>query len=303
MKKYLVSAILIFITCFSVWAQDKIITLDKDTINCKISKVTRKTVFFNITSSGVTTSGNLPLDSISGYLIQAETEYKKDSGISSESFPRLRFGAGGGLGYLLASSSDAEDEMKSLGFDPDLVHSYYTDLKSGLFANAELAYFFNQKYGAGLKYKFFDTSSSIEGYVDPHDGVNLYYTTFKEQVYVNYIGAAFLFQEFIDSKKSFKLNSSYSVGLANYRNEAEVMDQFYLLKGKNIGLDISLGLEYFITSGISVGTDLSVFYSKIQKMTLSNGSTSTTMDLGKENYENLSRLELSIGVRFYLWTK
>jgi hypothetical protein len=303
MKKNLVSAILIFIACFSANAQDKIITLDKDTINCKISKVTHKDIFFEITTSGITTSGKLPVDSISDYTIHAETRNTKETGKSSEPYYRLRFGATGGMGYLLASSADAEDQMKAMGFDPDKVESYYSDLKSGLFANADISYFFNQEFGAGLKYKFFDTNGSIEGYIDPHDGVNLYYTTFKEQVYVNYAGAAFIYQDFINSKKSLKLNSSYSVGLAYYRDEAEVMDQYFLLKGKNIGFDISVGLEYFITPDISVGTDLSVFYSKIQKMTLSNGSTSTSMDLEKENYENLSRLELSIGVRFYLWKK
>jgi len=34
-------------------------------------------------------------------------------------------------------------------------------------------------------------------------------------------------------------------------------------------------------------------------MKITDGSTTTTVDLDKDNYENLIRLDLSIGVRLY----
>jgi hypothetical protein len=91
--------------------------------------------------------------------------------------------------------------------------------------------------------------------------------------------------------------------LATYRNEAEYLNGYFLLTGKSIGMDINLGLEYFITRHFSVGTDLSVFYSSIHKMKITDGTNTATIDLDKNNYENLMRLNISFGLRVYLWNK
>ena len=277
--------------------------MNKDTIDCKINKITHDAIFFDLTTKGVKSSGKLPLTSILNYTISGKTIAEGQKTINTEPFERFRFGMNGGLGSLLASSKKAEDDMVSLGFSPGQVKAYYKDLRTGIYANADLTYLINPDYGVGIKYKFFDNKSSMEGFVDPKDGVNLIYTTYKEQIYVNFIGPAFFYQQFIRNKKSLKLYYAYSIGIATYRNEAEYLNGYYLLTGKNVGTDLSLGLEYCISRHISLAADLSIFYSSIWRMKISDGSTSHTIKLDKDNYENLSQLDLSLGFRFYIWNK
>lgn len=247
---------------------------------------------------GILLMGLLP----KGYSQDKFITLKNDT-VSSEPFKRIRFGMTGGIGYLIGSSKKAEENMVSTGLTKGQARSYYNDMKSGMYAQVDLGCLITPKYGIGIKYKFFDTSSSIEGFFDPQDGVSLIYTTYKEQIYVNFAGASLFYQQSIGSQESFKINYTYSLGLTTYRNEAEYLNGYYLLTGKSVGIDGSLGLEYFIAPWFSIGTDLSVFYSSIRKIKLSDGSNTTSIDLEKDNYENLSRFDLSIGIRLYLWNK
>lgn len=303
MKRNLLTSILLFGLLSVGYSQDKIITLNYDTIDCKINKILHNTIYFEITTIGIKSYGKLPIKSVLNYTISVKAAQEELQGVITDRFERLRFGMNGGPGYLLASSKDAEDYMVSLGLTSAQARSYYKDLKLGLYADADLTFLITPNYGAGIKYKFFDASSSLEGFFDPQDGVHLIYTTYKEQIYVNFFGASFLYQQSMGNQNLFRLNSAFSFGLATYRNEAEYLNGFYLLKGKNFGTGTSIGLEYFITSYFSVGADLSAFYSSIRKIKITDGTNTSTVDLEKENYENLTRLDLSFGIRFYLWKK
>ncbi len=231
------------------------------------------------------------------------TGYSQERTTTEKPFERVRLGISGGLGYITSSTKTAEENLVKLGFMPDKVQSYYKGMKSGRYANVDLTYQIAPRYGVGIKYKFFDTSGHIEGFFDPHDGISLVYSTYGEHIYVNFMGAAFNYQQFIGTSESFKLYSSFSIGLATYRNEAEYLTGYYLITGKNAGMDLSFGLEYYITPHLSMGAELSDFYSTIRKAKVTDGTSTTTLNLDKSNYENLSRLDISIGIRLYLWEK
>jgi hypothetical protein len=303
MKRNLTIAILFSCIFISGYSQDVIITTNKDTIDCKINKITRNSIFFELTTKGLKSTGEIPLENVLTYTFPGKAISSVQNRVVNELSSRLRFGVSGGLGYILSSSKNAEEDMVSQGFTLDNAQSYYKDLKSGLYANANITWLINPYYGAGIKYNFFDTSGSTEGFMDPGDGVNLYYTTYKEHIYVNYAGVEVLFQQSVGNLKSFKLNSSYSTGLAMYRNETEYLNGYYLVTGRNIGMDFGLGLEYSVTRFLSVGTDLTLFYSSIHKMKITDGTDTSTIDLEKGNYENLTRVNISFGLRLYLWNK
>jgi len=295
MKKYQLIAILLSVLLSEGYSQDKIITVKNDTIDRKI--------IVDEIAEDVKSSGKILTDSFSSYTNSGKTTQEVQKTVNIDPFKRLRLGINGGLGYLLGSTEIAEDYLVNLGLTRDQAESYYNDMKSGLYANADLTYLISPKYGVGIRYKFFDTSCSTGDFFYLLDGVNLIYTTYEEQIYVNFIGASFFYQQWIRSLKSLKVNSSLSFGLATYRNEAGYLNSSFLLTGKNIGMDISLGFEYFITDNFSVGADLSTFYSSIGKMKISDGSSTSTVNLGKDNSESLSRLDLSLGIRLYLWNK
>lgn len=288
----------------SAHSQDKIITITKDTIDCKITKISRNTIFFDLITSGIRTEGSLPLSKVLNYTISAGgVAPEKPESLSVGSFERIRLGISGGAGYLLASSEKAEEALTGQGLDAGKAKSYYRNMKTGWNANADLTFMITPDLGAGFKYKFFYTAGSVEGFFGPADGVHLIYTTYGERIFVNYYGPLVYYQQFIGQDEKIRLTSAYSFGMATYRNEAEYLNGHYLLTGKSFGTDATLGLEYFITDHFSIGADLSVFYSSIRRITMTDGKNHQTLDLDKENYENLSRMELSIGIRFYLWKK
>ncbi len=301
MKSTLLTLILVFLTgiCYKVFPQDKIVTVNQDTIECKITRISNSYIFFEVTTKGVVSSGRLPLARVSDYTISAAGQSNGKKTASPVSFERIRVGISGGPGYLIASSKKAEEAMVGMGLTSGQAKSYYKDLKTGIIANSDITFLFTPEYGAGLRYKFLDTYGNLEGFFDPQDGVNLIYTTYSEHIYVNYFGASYFSQKKTGRQNAFSLSSEISFGLAVYRNEAEYVNSCLLLTGKNIGMDASFGLEYFITKNFSAGADLSVFYSSLRKIRITDGTSTTTIKLDKDNYENLSRIELSAGIRYY----
>jgi hypothetical protein len=295
--------LLLAVICHSALAQDKIITTKNDTINCKIRKVTGKAIFFDLMVNGLKTSGDIPRSSVSNYTIYSQPQDPPmKQTLRTEpalQFQRWRLGLAGGLGYLIASSKDAEKELVNRGFSKNEAKSYYNGLRLGYLGAADLTYLFPSGYGAGLKYKLFNNSNSQSGFFDPKDGVTLIYSKISENIYVNYLGASFYAQQWMDRSQQLKLNSSYSLGMAMYRNETEVTGYAMLIKGNSLAMDASLGIEYFLSPHISLGIDLSAFYSTLRKVKASDGTNSQTYDLDKDNYENLSRIDLSFGIKIY----
>jgi hypothetical protein len=299
MKK-IVPAVILFLGFIpAVFSQDKIITINNDTIDCKINKVSRNTIYFDLNTLGVKSSGEMALNMVSGYIVANKTSPEVQKKTDSGSGNRFRFGLSGGAGYLLGSTQNAEDQMVFQGFTFDQAESYYNDMKLGVSAIADLYLLIPVNYGVGIKYKLFFNSASTEGFIDPQDGVHLYYTTYSEKIYVNFAGASFYYQETFGNQKSLVLSSTLSLGLTTYRDEAEYLHGYYLLTGKNAGFDLGIGLEYFLTSRISLGADLSAFYSSIRKVKITDGTSTSTIELDKDNYENLSRIDLSAGIRIY----
>jgi len=285
-------------------SQDKIITIINDTIDCKITRISRNTIFFDLITNNVKTSGSLPLSRVLNYTISATgVTADKPKFLSSNQFERFRLGINGGAGYMLASSEKAEEAMTSQGLDAAKAKSYYGNLKTGWLANADLTFMITPDMGTGFKYKFFYTSGNVEDYFDPQDGVHLIYTNYGERIFVNYYGPMAYYQRYLNAAETYRITATYSFGLTTYRNEAEYLNEYLLLTGRNLGTDFAINLEYYITDNLSLGAELSAFYSILRKVKITDGTNTQTLDLDKESYENLSRLELSIGIRFYFWNK
>jgi hypothetical protein len=303
MKRILLVTLILIFNLLNAFPQDRIITLKNDTIDCKITRISRNKISFELDTHGIKSNAELPVNGVRLYIVSPQATSDKTKITLQDPFKRLCLSVNAGPGYLLGSTEEAVKMMKSQGLASSQADAYYKNFKTGFLANAELGFYFNPFYGAAIKYKFFNTSAHLEGFFDPQDGVNLIFSTYEEHVYVNYIGTSALFQQFIGSGKSLKIKSSIGAGLTTYRNEAEYLNDFFLLQGKNAGLETGIGLEYFLTDRISASTDLSMFYSSIRKVKVSDGSNSATVELEKENFENLSRIELSIGLRIYLWNR
>lgn len=300
MKLYLLISILTASMFSDLFPQDRIITLNRDTIKCLITKSSVREIRFEINTGVVSTTGKIQKKNVLAYItsgskVQTEKNFKPQV-----PYLPIYLTLSSGPGYLVASSANAEAAMIDQGFTSAAAKAYYRDMRLGIYISADAVWVNHREFGAGLKYKFFATSAKTEGFLDPQDGVNLIYASYKEQIYVNFIAATFRFQKYINSSNSLMMNTNCSAGLSLYRNEAEYAKTYYLLTGKNFGFDTDIGLEYLITTRLSACCDLSVFYSSIHKMNISDGVNSTTVKLAKDNSENLTRIDFSLGVRIYI---
>ena len=300
MKQYLLIPILTTLIVSDIFSQDKIITLNRDTIECRIIKTSGREIQYKINKGEVSIISKIQKKDVLTYIVSGSNVQTGKNAIVGITLSNLRLTLNSGPGYLVASSAKAEAEMTDQGFSSAAVKAYYRDLRLGIYLSADAIWVYDNEFGAGLKYKFFATSAKTEGFLDPQDGVNLIYGPYKEQIYVNFIAATFLYQEYINSSNSLIINTCCSAGLSLYRNEAEYAKSFYLLTGKNFGFDTDIGLEYLITTRLSACFDFSLFYSNLHKMNISDGVNSTTVKLPKDNPENITRLDFSLGVRFNL---
>lgn len=236
-----------------------------------------------------------------GYAL-SQSDLPLKNNLQEKASSKLRLSVSGGAGFLMASSKNAEQSMVSAGFTTQQAKSYYRDLKSGYGGSADLMYLTNNKYGFGLKYKYFNTSSGCEGFFDPQDGITMLYGTFRENIHVNFFAISALLWKFAGNDR-LAINASYSLGLVTYRNEAKYVNNFLLLEGNNAGIDLGLETEYKVHKNISVIVDASAFYSSLRKMKISDGTSSATLKLGKDEHENLSRIDISLGIIYYLQNK
>lgn len=304
MKSYLLIAFVLAGLVTGVSGQDRIITLTNDTVQCKISKVTRNDIYFDINTGGVKTSGKMPLTAILSYSVNtaAATSGKPDQN-GNDFYPRLRLSLSGGAGYLFSSSEKAEESMVGWGLSGESANAYYKNLRTGMCASGDLAWMVTPRIGVGLRYKYYDTQAALEGLFDPQEGLYLFYSTYSEQIYVNFAGASLLFSEPAGSAQQLRIYAAIAAGVALYRNESESFPGNYLITGKTIGMDGNIGLEYFIKPFMAVSAELSAFYGSLRKFELTDGTDTQSVELEKENYENLSRIDLSLGIRFYLWNR
>lgn len=283
---------------FLTKAQDRIITIQNDTINCKISKISSSNIFFTIKTGNISTKGKIDRDKVLNYYSESNG-VDESIGFSVPAPSRWRLGLSGGLNYLTASSSEAETNLVQQGADKQVAESYYKDLKLGQSLGTDLHYMITKTYGIGLIYKLYSNNSLMETFFDPQDGVNLLFGKFQENIFVNYGGISFYSEQYMKSNPRWKWSSYYSAGMAFYRDEAILLNMPVLATGKAFATNLDFGLEYFILPRIAAGINLSYFLSSLKKLTLNDGNSTITQDLDKKSYENISRVDLSVGIRFY----
>ncbi len=295
-RSFLVIPLMLCSLTFS-FAQDRIVTINNDTIFCKIVRKGSHSITFLQNTGPVQTTGKIDRLEVKELITTETTGRLSDSGIPSQ---RFRLSLTSGLSFLVASTEDAKATAMAQGWTQQQADSYYRKLKFGWSGSAGLHYILDSGIGLGLNYRFFASGADEWVTIDPQDGVNLYFGQMKENMDVNYIGPSLLTIQSSGYGDKLRITSAVSAGLMLYRNEASVIQNNLLLTGKAFGASLDSGLEYFFMKNIALGIHLGLFASKLKKATVDDGTTRTTIDLPKEQYENVSAIDLSAGLKIYL---
>ena len=217
--------------------------------------------------------------------------------------PRLRISTSGGLGYLTATG---EVEIQGI-INKEKVKQLNDGLRLATHLDGDIHYFFGSGYGMGLKYIFNKASGEAEEVLfesfDIHDSPSYPHylvTDLWERNYINYLGFSSAQTIVLGNIDKLRLTPSVSVGYMWVRSEASVLRQNMLMTGGNVAVNGDVSLDYLFHPNWGIGTTLGAFIGFIDKVKLTDGTTTVEQKLDKESRYNVSNIYMTVGLRYYL---
>ena len=202
-------------------------------------------------------------------------------------YQALRIAINGGYSYVLAEVSEAV---------PDDFKDYVNELKSGYHFGGDFTYYFSQPLGIGFRYYLFKTSNSMNDiYVEDASGHKTF-GVMSDDLTISYIGPMFSLRYLSPyNKNTFFTN--FSLGYMSYSNKRVVVYN-YKLTGSTFGVALDIGYDIGLSRNFSLGLQLSLNAGALVKYELDDGTTTKKIELEKDEYESLNRIDLSVGLRF-----
>jgi len=272
-----------------VLSQDLIVTTSGDSINCKITKVKNENIYFTFKHKDEIRNTLLPLERVSYHSANffQTSEVPKDKITGHVDYQRFRFSINAGLGYETAKIGDAV---------PSDFKDYVRQLKSGFVFGADLSYYFSEVIGVGVKYAQFNSSNSLDNiYIEDSQGVRQY-GRMSDKLSVSFIGPTFS-TRFLNGRKDRAFFLSLGLGYMGY-NDDKVMVNKYKMTGGTFGVSYDIGYEFNLSKKTNLGIQLSLISGNLFKYKWDDGTSVQTIELEKDEYESLSRIDLTIGLVF-----
>lgn len=294
-----------------VSAQDKIITVEQDTIECRIVSIGTENINYEQEVDAYMVGKSIPLEEVATYFRLPQST--KNSFFQSPERPwLLRFNPGGSyMPWLL------EDTKENFRFEENF--------DKGFHLNASGHYLFSKYLGVGLQYSFL--YSEIDGvFPSQRIVINPNYHFYlieseKRKQYINYAGVSFISQQFLDRNKKLQLSETLSGGIITYRNESQIYSEFpersyyygygknTLITGETFGASIGLSLEYYLSPIVSIGIGGDFFFGLLKDSEADIEHKSTYDHYYYDYYQpvhyeldnpiKLSRLDYSLSLSFH----
>lgn len=306
---------LFFLSLFCVFtvivsAQDKIITVNQDTINCRIVSIGAEQISYEQKSSnGYMLGRSIPISQVASYfrLPQSDAYYTRSWRPERPWLFRISPG-GSWMPWLLEDVEDSPDSGKKLA--------------RGFHLNASGHYLITRFLGVGIQYSFFYSKVNDEYPINAGSYLPIYtMLNEKEKQYVNYVGPSVIFRHFLDRNKKFQLTETLSGGVIFYRGEGQVSTVLpstspyespatysnysanSLITGRTLGGTFGLSAEYYISPSFSIGIGGDFFFGLLKKVDIeqrnSNNYNETLKNMELDDPLKISRIDYSLSMSFY----
>jgi len=269
----------------SVFSQDLIVTSEGNSLNCRITKITSKEIYYIFIQDGVVRDSSLSKQSVIEYKFNKFAvndtlmAIKIDPKNNYHYRAALNVGSGSLWNYFLDNSQ------------ADLA-SYYANLESGIQLSGDVTYYISGALGVGLKYSQFNTKNSA--YLVDEDHVQT--GIMSDDLSITFIGPSVSTRfPSINGNNGFLMD--FSVGYMTFTDDI-VFNNKYSEKGSTVGLSLGLGYDISISRNFAMGIQLSMYAGRLSEFVRTNYQGSTTIRLSEGNYERLERMDLSVGLRF-----
>jgi len=296
---------------FSLMAQDRIVSIHHDTIDCTIITINNERILYELKNRDGSVTGRLMnLSEVAEYTRTPQPENnskpRKLKISNLLSIPENLWCLGLNIGrstmpwYL--------DNIQSAAM-PD----YYNKLKTGFHINTSAHYMITGFMGVGAEYSFYNTSFS--GSMPSQYSPSIFLMTSETyRQYINYLGPSVLFVQHLGARRKFILSESLSAGAMFIRLESQstypnvdysgYTDITYnsLLTGNSMSAKFGLTAEYRLDHNISVGLGGNFIWGSLKKASFEsrgpNNYTSTSENEELPKAMNLSRIDYSFVLRY-----
>ncbi|RLD25818.1 MAG: hypothetical protein DRI54_04090 [Bacteroidetes bacterium] len=286
------TVILLLIIFFShtVFSQDLIVTLTNDSLNCKITQIESEYVHFNYVYNEEVRNTVLLTATLKTY----QENYYKESEIparrnSNIDYSRFHLIISGGGSYLFEPMlSDVNEDLKD----------YYQELKIGYNLGFDVNYYFNRTIGLGIKYNYFNSSSSYKESFSGDGSTSSW--DISENIMMNFVGPTFL-ARFLSKKNGNAFIVGVSAGYMWYKDDVVNFDSKIVTTGNTLGFNVDASYHISLSEKLFLGFSVSTTLGFLNKVTLDDGLNIKTFDFEEfQDYKNVSRADLSIKFGFKL---
>lgn len=271
----------------SAFPQDLIVTNTDDSINCKITKVRKDFIFYSYQYENKIRNTLLPEKQVKSYQYNyfPETNIPIEKIKEPEIYSSIRLAFDGGLSYRLAKISDDV---------PSVLHQYMKELKLGYHFGGDFTYYFSEQLGLGLKANFYRSGNEINNVSIVLSNGNITNVR-SDDILIGFIGPS-VNSRLLNLLKQSSFIFNLSIGYMTYKDYIFMISN-YTVKGKTVGMNWDIGYDISIKKDFTIGFKISFILGILKQVEILNGNIRQTVKLDANNYENLSRIDLSIGIR------
>lgn len=276
-------------------AQDLIVTNKNDSIKCKIERDDFEFVYYAIKLADSSISTKIKLTEVRNirynYFANKSVNTPEPIIRTLVYYPIRTYRAyvNAGVSYVTA---------KTLSTDDKVLDKHLDELKLGYHYELGLNYYGDKKIGFGIKHSHFESENKINEYLYVDTVLGDKVGERSNRIRTNYYALSF------ESRTSFFNNNmelllGVAAGYVHYRNDAMLLSPMKITGG-TIGIQYEFGVDYRITRKIAVGIDIHLLQATMRKYTYEINGTSITRKLDSDKYENISRIDVSGGLRYYI---
>lgn len=311
---------------FAVKAQDKIITVQKDTIECRIISVNADRISYEQkTSVDQVTGKSIATSEVLQYFRKGGSE-NFNAIILRKSKPappehRWVFSLQGGLAHSFTDYSDIINTNINNGAPAAETKDYFKKIKNGYHINSNIHYLFTTFLGVGVDYNFFWSAADGEFIANGFSNLNVpiySINQLNEKLYIHFAGPSVMFQQLTDKKRKIRITETLSPGVVFFREEARNSEysiywgnntsyageppQYYehmnyVLSNTTFGVKAGLSAEYYITQQLSAGIAGNFMWANLHKISVKSMNQETKNQKLNEAL-NISHIDYGISFRY-----
>ena len=169
-------------------------------------------------------------------------------------------------------------------------------MKWGSDIEGNVQYLLNNGLGFGAKYRYLTTdAASTDLLFDA--GENYGVVQIAEQNEIIFVAPSLIYARWLEPTGKLLGTGALSVGYVYLESSGEVDHSSAMFTGGNMGVQIDLGVDYFLTRHFSIGLGTGYFYGKIKEVYINLSEQKTTLP---ENAQpNLSNIKLNLSLSYH----